>query len=96
MRIGDRALCTFVSVTDFDVERIPAKIPSVVCKCPGGLCAFWGDYRCQEVKEEITVSYANGNSVSDLRNKTLLVTVACVCATSRGAKSAWSARRTSG
>nr|XP_050031525.1 interleukin cytokine-related protein 17.1-like [Dermacentor andersoni] len=86
--IGNRATCTFTRVLDIDSHRIPPEIPSVKCKCPGNLCSPTGDFRCQEVREKIKVSYPrwNGGSLWSLQNKTVDVTTACVCAMNRAVR----------
>nr|XP_054924800.1 uncharacterized protein LOC129383864 [Dermacentor andersoni] len=85
--IESRASCPFTRVVDIDPRRIPPEIASVRCKCPGNICSPQGDYRCQDVKETIKVSYpaggACGSRSSDWVNKTVQVTTACVCALSR-------------
>ncbi|KAH7975160.1 hypothetical protein HPB49_024601 [Dermacentor silvarum] len=86
--IGSRATCTFTRVLDIDSHRIPPEIPSVKCKCPGNLCSPMGDFRCQEVREKIKVSYPlwNGGSQWSVQNKTIDVTTACICAMNRAIK----------
>ncbi|KAK8765966.1 hypothetical protein V5799_007254 [Amblyomma americanum] len=86
--IGNRASCTFTRVLDIDSHRIPPEIPSAKCKCPGNLCSPVGDFRCQEVREKLKVSYAHydGSGGMTLRNKTIDVTTACVCAMNRALK----------
>ncbi|XP_075525159.1 uncharacterized protein LOC142557310 [Dermacentor variabilis] len=79
--IGDRASCTFTRVVDVDSNRFPSRIPTVSCKCPGTLCSPLGDFRCQEVKEQLQVVFHAGNGA--FRNDTIEVTVSCVCALSR-------------
>ncbi|KAH7974769.1 hypothetical protein HPB49_019243 [Dermacentor silvarum] len=85
--IENRASCTFTRVLDIDPHRIPQEIASVKCKCPGNICNTQGDYRCQDVKERVKVSYpaggACGSRSSAWLNKTVEVTIACVCALSR-------------
>ncbi|KAH7984925.1 uncharacterized protein LOC125756734 [Rhipicephalus sanguineus] len=83
--IGNRATCTFTRVLDIDSHRMPPEIPSVKCKCPGNLCSPTGDFRCQEVKEKIRVSYPRWRDGSwwSVQNKTLDVTTACICAMSQ-------------
>lgn len=83
--IGGRATCTFTRVLDIDSHRMPPEIPSVKCKCPGNLCSPTGDFRCQEVREKIKVSYPrwqDGHRWS-VQNKTIDVTTACICAMSQ-------------
>lgn len=88
--IGSRSTCTFTRVLDIDSQRIPPEIPSVRCLCPGNLCSPFGDFRCQEVRENIKVSYTIGGNtsspVTSLKSKTMEVTTACVCAASKSRK----------
>lgn len=88
--IGGRSTCTFTRVLDIDSQRIPPEIPIVRCNCPGNLCSPLGDFRCQEVRESIKVSYViagnTSSSVTSLKTKTMEVTTACVCAASKSRK----------
>lgn len=88
--IGSRSTCTFTRVLDIDLQRIPPEIPSVRCDCPGNLCSPLGDFRCEEVRESLKVSYTiAGNTpstVTSLKTKTIEVTTACVCAASKSRK----------
>lgn len=79
--IGNRSTCTFTRFVDFDSNRFPSRIPTVSCKCPGRLCSPRGDFRCQEITEELQVMVRGRDGV--LRNDTTLVTVSCVCALGR-------------
>lgn len=80
--IGDRATCTFQRMVDKDATRMPPEIPTVKCNCYDTVCSETGDFRCQEVKEKMVVSYlVKGSSV--VRNQTVQVTTACVCAANR-------------
>lgn len=78
--IGDRSLCTFERNVDRNVGRIPPEIPTVTCRCRDDLCTRLGDFRCHEVKEVLQVAHRVGNT---LRNETLRVTTACICASNR-------------
>ncbi|KAG0419104.1 hypothetical protein HPB47_004365 [Ixodes persulcatus] len=93
--IGDRATCTFTRSVDFDVDRIPPTIITFKCNCRDSLCTTTGDFRCQEVKETMTVAYVNATS-SVVRKESMEVTLACVCATSRSAQSFLGVKRTIG
>nr|XP_037273636.1 uncharacterized protein LOC119165626 isoform X2 [Rhipicephalus microplus] len=90
--IDNRASCTFTRIIDIDSRRIPPEIASVKCKCPGSICSDGGDFRCHEVKQTVKVSYprngACGSRSATLVNKTLEVTTACVCASSRSLSAA--------
>ncbi|KAH6923138.1 hypothetical protein HPB50_023472 [Hyalomma asiaticum] len=85
--IENRASCTFIRVLDIDSRRIPPEVAAVRCKCPGSACSERGDFRCQEVKERVKVSYPRnddcGPRSSAFVNETLEVTTACICALSR-------------
>ncbi|KAH6922716.1 hypothetical protein HPB50_018332 [Hyalomma asiaticum] len=83
--IGGRATCTFIRVLDIDSQRMPPEIPSVRCKCPGNLCSPTGDFRCQEVREKVKVSYPRWQDghLWSVHNKTIDVTTACICAMSQ-------------
>ncbi|KAL1476130.1 hypothetical protein MTO96_036745 [Rhipicephalus appendiculatus] len=85
--IGNRATCTFTRVVNIDSLRMPPEIPSVRCKCPSKLCSLTGDFRCLELREKITVSYPRwiDRSRWSVKNTTVDVTTACICATSRSA-----------
>ncbi|CAN7974670.1 unnamed protein product [Ixodes persulcatus] len=80
--IGDRATCTFQRMVDKDATRMPPEIPTVKCNCCDTVCSETGDFRCQEVKEKMVVSYLVKGS-SAVRNQTVEVTTACVCAANR-------------
>lgn len=82
--VGDRATCTYTRTVDVDPQRIPSEVPSVKCKCLDSVCSSRGEYRCQEVKELLPVAYYKAGS-SQLANKTMEVTTACVCVASRSA-----------
>ncbi|XP_037271636.2 uncharacterized protein LOC119163682 [Rhipicephalus microplus] len=87
--IGKRATCPFTRVLNIVSGRVPPEIPTVKCKCPGNRCSSVGDFRCLEVREKLTVFYPNWKDGSrwSVRNKTIVVTTACVCAMSRAVKS---------
>lgn len=91
--IGDRATCTFTRSVDFDVDRIPPTIITLKCNCRESLCTTTGDFRCQEVKETMTVAYFNATS-SVVRKESMEMTVACVCAASLSAQSFLGLKRT--
>ncbi|KAL1425033.1 hypothetical protein MTO96_019541 [Rhipicephalus appendiculatus] len=86
--IGNRATCTFTRIVNIDPLRMPPEIPSVRCKCPGNRCRPEGHFRCLEVREKIMVFYPNWKDGSrwSVRNTTVDVTTACVCAMTRSAE----------
>ncbi|KAH6921605.1 hypothetical protein HPB50_003428 [Hyalomma asiaticum] len=80
-RIEDRALCPFTRTVDLRNDRIPASVPTARCNCHGRPCSRDGDFRCQEVREDIRVAYVEDGGATVFRNETF--TVACACITSR-------------
>lgn len=92
--IADRATCPFKTSVDVDLSRIPSELPVTKCNCPDSLCSDKGDYRCQEVKSMFKVAYRGASS--ELTNKTLELTTACVCVVSKSAGAVWGGQRTTG
>lgn len=82
--IGDRSTCTFATAVDLDWGRIPRVLTAVSCRCLDRRCGSQdgGDFRCQQVTQATSVAYRVRGS-STLRNETVHVVTACVCATSR-------------
>ncbi|XP_075525578.1 uncharacterized protein LOC142557542 [Dermacentor variabilis] len=82
--IGDRSTCTFATAVDVDWDRIPRELTAVSCRCPDRRCSVrdGGDFRCQQVTQATSVAYRVRGSSSTLRNETIHVVSACVCATS--------------
>lgn len=84
VQIGDRATCPFSRIIHEDFSRIPPKIPMVRCNCPDSLCTKRGDFRCQEIKEQMIVAYFSKGS-STVRKQKVEFTISCVCAATRSA-----------